>query len=83
MQIKAFVHADKNFVTKKYEYKIYPFEETVGGSVMVCPVTIEIDLPAHFDAESQYKEQQVKAIRTQIEAKQKELQELESRLGKL
>ena len=83
MKIKAFVHAEKRILEKGYEYKLYPFSTPIAGSVVVCQVEVDVEIPEDFDPSSQEKAAKRKELENQLEGAKFMVRSIETELETL
>lgn len=83
MQIKAYVHADKNILSGEVEYKLYPFSSSIAGSIVVCEVTAEVDVPTLEDFQEKKKAVLRESLNLQIEGAETMLGNLRKQLESL
>jgi hypothetical protein len=83
MKIKAFVHAEKRILEKGHEYKLYPFSTAIAGSVVVCQVEVDVEIPEGFDPSSKEKEAKRKELQNQLEAAKFMVRSIETKLEAL
>lgn len=83
MKIKAFVHADKNIFDGKMEYKLYPFDTSIAGSIVMCVVEMEVAVPTMSDYEERKKAALRKGFEIQLQRAEAEVLNIKKQLESL
>ena len=54
--IKAWLHAEKSFFQSEYHYKLYPFASSIGGSIALKEIEVEVEVPEGIDLAAKERE---------------------------